>query len=393
MNKLKSSDIMKKQNIKNILRVINDERGIHRKLVAKKTNLATQTVTNLVSELCDQKILSEYKNNNNQKGRSPISLLINYQYFHIITIVVSVQTIKIYLNGLDGSIVNKKIIGLNKLVDPLFAIKKNLSEILAKYKMQIYAVAISVEGVVNEELGIVIDAKDIGWRNLDLKKELEEYDIPVFVCNDVSIIAYYEKSKIKDEINSMIVKLDSGIGSSFILDHKILKSKNSVAGELGHYTVDGKDEKVKCSCGKQNCLTQFISKTAIVKRYGKEYNELKQDIDNQDASAIEFIEDLCEMLGRVLANIITLLDLERIVLTGGVIEDFENIMYARLNTIIRENISYWVSFKKLDLHKNISPTLIASKFILDYYFNENDTELFLWDINIINKGESGCVCF
>ncbi len=384
---------MKKQNIKNILRVINDERGIHRKLVAKKTNLATQTVTNLVSELCDQKILSEYKNNNNQKGRSPISLLINYQYFHIVTIVVSVQTIKIYLNGLDGSIVNKKIIGLNKLVDPLFAIKKNLSEILAKYKMQIYAVAISVEGVVNESSGIVIDAKDIGWRNLDLKKELEEYGIPVLVCNDVSMIAYYEKSKVKDEMNSMIVKLDSGIGSSFILEQKILKSKNSVAGELGHYTVESKGEKVKCVCGKHNCLTQFISKTAIVKRYGKEYDELKKDIDNQEARAIEFIEELCEMLGRVLANIITLLDLERVVLTGEIIEDFEHIIYARLNTIIRENISYWVSFKKLDLHKNISPTVSASKYILDYYFNENDTELFLWDINIINKGESGCVCF
>ncbi len=393
MNKLKSSDIMKKQNIKNILRVINDERGIHRKLVAKKTNLATQTVTNLVSELCDQNILSEYKNNNNQKGRSPISLLINYQHFHIVTVVVSVKSVKVFLNGLDGSVVYESESQLNKLIDPLFVIKKALCKIKNQYKMAKYAVVISVEGVVNEELGLVIEAKDIGWKNLDLKKELAEYETPVFVCNDVSIIAYYEKFRVKDEMNSMIVKLDSGIGSSFILGQNILKSKNSVAGELGHYTVENNEEEVKCVCGKRNCLTQFISKTAIVKRYGKSYRELQEDIDNQVPEAIEFIENLCEMLGRVLANIITLLDLERVVLTGGIIEDFENIMYGRLQTIVQENISYWVSFKTLEIHKNISPTVISSKFILDYYFNVNDTELFLWDINLINRGEDGCVYF
>ncbi len=387
MNKLKSPDLMKKQNIKNILRVINEEQGIHRKLIAKKTNLATQTVTNLVGELCDNNVLNEYVQNSSLKGRNPISLLINYQSFHIITVVVTVETISLFLNGLDGSILYETQVEMNKSRNALFVIKRALQKITTEYKMKKYAIVISVEGVVNEGTGIVIDSRDLGWKNLDLKHELEEFNIPVYVCNDVGIITHYEKSNNKDEMNAMIVKLENGVGSAFILEQKILKSKNSVAGELGHYIINNKEEKVLCPCGKHNCLTQFISREAIVKRYGKPYEELRRDIENQDKDAIRFVEEISIMLGEVLANIITLLDLERVVLTGGIIEDFEKIMYPQLNTTIRENISYWVSFKTLEIHKKIKPTIISSKFILNCYFDSTETEMILWDDKLITRGE------
>jgi predicted NBD/HSP70 family sugar kinase len=371
---------MKIQNTRSILKTIHDEKGIYRKVIAKRTNLASQTITNIVKELVDKKILTEYGAVQKKKGRNPTSLNINYGGFYAVTVAVTVQKLSVFLHALDGEVLDCRETIIERDMDVLNELKEILNDIKERYYLQkrIQVIMISVEGIVNETIGTVIEAKDIHWHNVDLVKELEFLKIPVFVRNDVNLIAHYEKINHKEDINFMVIKIDKGIGSALVVDRHVVRSTNSVAGEFGHVTVNS-NEKRKCTCGKYNCLTRFISKSALEERYGKDYETIKTEVRHMNPAAIGLIEGVCDYMVETLSNIIILLDLDRIILTGCIIDDFNQIIYPRLDRKIRENLSYWVAFKTLEAHQNIELPKISSEVIIDFYFNNNSEVLFLWD--------------
>ena len=70
----------------------------------------------------------------------------------------------------------------------------------------------------------------------------------------------------------------------------------------------------------------------------------------------------------MLANTIILLDLDRIILCGCTVDHFESIIYPCLDRKIRKLLSYWVSFKRLEIHTNIRIAQIGTQFLLDYIF-------------------------
>lgn len=380
MAKKTSADWMKIQNTRNILKIIHEEDGIYRKLVAEKANLASQTVTNIVKELVDKKVLQEYEAKQKLKGRNPVSLKINYGGFYTYTIVITVQKLSVILHALDGTIVEKQEYDGLKGESLFRQMKESLFEMKHRYgeQLTICAIMVSVEGIVDEEKGIVVEARDIDWHKVDLKKEFLEFSLPVFVRNDVNLVAHYEKTQHKADINYMVIKLDRGIGSALVIDQHVLRSTNSVAGELGHITVMSTEKKM-CSCGKYNCLTRLISKSALEEQYGDSYFALKSGVVNMKPEAVRLVESIADYLAGSLANAIILLDLDRIILTGGIIEDFSHIILPRLEQGIRANLSYWVAYKGLEVHKDVQETLVSSQVILDYYFCNTTEELFLWD--------------
>jgi len=174
----------------------------------------------------------------------------------------------------------------------------------------------------------------------------------------------------------MIAKIDVGIGSAFVLGGRVLESTNNVAGELGHVTAMAQGAERPCVCGKTNCLTKFISLEALEADYGKPYGELVEEVRRKEPKAVALIEDVCAYLAPILANVIILLDLDRIILCGCTVEYFESIIYPCLDRKIRKLLSYWVSFKRLEIRTNVKITAISSRFLLDYYFStESDIRL------------------
>ena len=66
-----SAQRMKQENEKRILQTVWENPGIYRKLVAKKTKLSSQAVTNQVNELVKKNLLLEYSQKTTGKGRAP----------------------------------------------------------------------------------------------------------------------------------------------------------------------------------------------------------------------------------------------------------------------------------------------------------------------------------
>ena len=381
MEKPTSLDRMKKKNEKHVLRVVHENPGIYRKLIAAETDLASQTVTNLVTELIDKKILLEYSLSPGSRGRSPQCLTVNYGGFYILTAEITLRHVSIYLHSLDEKVLSSRRQRISEHQDVLQCLKDMIDHIRkhARRAERIQALVVSVTGVVNENTGTVLQAEKLGWYNLNLKEELSYLDIPVLVRNDVNLTACYEKARHKQDMNFMVAKIDVGIGSAFVLDSRVLGSTNSVAGELGHVTVSSPETR-PCVCGKNNCLTKFISTEALEMTYGKSYDQLILDVEHREPKAVALIESVCTCLAPVLANIIILLDLDRVILCGCTVDHFTSIIAPCLDKKIREQLSYWVSFKGLEIHGPATMAAIGSGFWLDHFFSSEDAQFLTGEI-------------
>lgn len=371
-----SAQRMKQENEKRILQTVWENPGIYRKLVAKKTKLSSQAVTNQVNELIQKNLLLEYSQKTTGKGRTPISLALNYKGIHLLTVDVSLNHMNVFLHNLEGDIVISAMLHLTGKEDSLQCLKDLIKRVMdqAGEEYVIQAIVISVAGVVKEDARIVVSAEKIHWQDMDLVKALEYLDMPVIVRNDVNFIAAYERKHYPEDVSFMIVKLDIGIGSSFVLNSNSLKTTSKVSGELGHVSIDHPDTR-PCMCGKNNCLTKFISVEALEKEYGASYEKIVEDVKNGEERAIHLIEQLCDYLAPVLANVINLLDLDRVILCGCTTENFSHIIYPALEKKIKERLSYWVSFKGLEIHRDTDMIKAGCQVWMEHFFTSEDTAL------------------
>ncbi|MBR5123469.1 MAG: ROK family protein, partial [Anaerotignum sp.] len=132
----------------------------------------------------------------------------------------------------------------------------------------------------------------------------------------------------------LMVTLGTGVGGGVVLNGKILMGCSGVAGEIGHMTIDPYETET-CGCGKKGCLEQYASATGMVRMAekfllendrGSVLRQMKKitakglwDAAKEgDILANEITDFVCDRLGSAIANAIYLVDVERIVLGGGV---------------------------------------------------------------------------
>jgi len=371
-----SAQRMKQENEKRILQTVWENPGIYRKLVAKKTKLSSQAVTNQVNELIQKNLLLAYSQKTTGIGRAPISLALNYKGIFLLTVDVSLSHMNVFLHNLNGEIVMSALLHLTGKEDSLQCLKDLIKRVMdqAGEEYVVQAVVISVAGVVKEDARIVVSAEKIHWQDMDLVSALEYLDMPVIVRNDVNFIAAYERQNYPEDVSFMIVKLDIGIGSSFVLNSGSLKTSSKVAGELGHVSIVHPDTR-PCICGKNNCLTKFISKEALEKEYGASYDIIVEDVKRGEERAIRLIEQMCDYLAPVLANVINLLDIDRVILCGCTTENFSHIIYPALELKIKERLSYWVSFKGLEIHRDTDMIKAGCRVWMEHFFASEDTAI------------------
>lgn len=206
----------------------------------------------------------------------------------------------------------------------------------------IVAVCLGVPGSVNPQTGVIGIAPNLGIKNYKMKAELEKLiPYPVLLENDVNLGALGIKNYGvgKDATNMLAVFVGTGIGGGVVIDKKMYRGFNFVAGEIGHMLVQKNGP--KCGCGKKGCFEALASRTAIVNNIINDVKKLKKKsvlsdliksneriksgalrnaIDKKDKVVTIRITEACEVIGDVLASVCNLMNFDMIVLGGGVIE-------------------------------------------------------------------------
>lgn len=370
MSKITSPDLMKLNNKKMILEIIYSQRNIYRAQIAEMTSMSNQTITNLVKELINEGLVKEVTLEKKSKGRNPMALSIDEKNNYVIGIEISVKGVEIGLFNVGLDLIQACFIP--RSLATIDALKESLDKLLKTSKEKtILGISISTEGIIDERSGVVIKANDTGFNNVNLIEELSHIDIPVLVRNDVNMLAETYAVKEKNT-NFMLVKLDRGIGAALVLNGKVHASDNNAAGEFGHAGIYTLKNPKACRCGKMGCLTTETSMTALESRLNLTTDEMKYLVQKGSDNMVALSKEIAEYIAEPLSNIITVLDLNSVILTGSVVHVFEPLLIADLKIALSSKISSWSAYQNIELLEDYEMVHKSAKLAVQSYFKGNE---------------------
>jgi len=173
-----------------------------------------------------------------------------------------------------------------------------------------------------------------GFTGVYVAEELSArlFGCPIAVENDATSAALGERlyGHGREHPSFLMVTLGTGIGAGLVLGHMLYPGANGFAGEFGHMNIDRSAEAPLCACGQRGCVESFTGSKALLRKFKELGGSDVDDVLSVAVSArrgetagLEVFAMMGNGLGRGLAAVQNLLDLNAIVLSGGVSASFD----------------------------------------------------------------------
>ena len=270
---------------------------------------------------------------------------------NFIGINISGSQIRAALIDEDGRVIERRSadVSSENIVPQIATITDDLRPALGT----VVAMGVAIPGLVNRQTDRVVDSRNLPLTMVeDLHGGLTRATgLRVELENDANAAAYgeFKVGAGRGSHNLFYITIGNGIGGAIILDGKLWTGASGFAGEVGHITID--TEGLECVCGNTGCLETLASAPSIVRRARERLNRdstsslsrlaLNKNFTAEDVAhearegddfAAMMIERTGKYIGTGVASVINLLNIERIVLGGGVMDAGPLI----LNPIIQE---------------------------------------------------------
>jgi glucokinase len=236
-------------------------------------------------------------------------------------------------------------------------------------RSQICGIGIGCPGPLHLEKGIILEAPNLGWKNLPIVKKLEEkFDCPAVISNDVDMGVYAESVSGSAQSARCVFGVfpGTGIGGGCVYEGQIIRGSVNSCMEIGHVAVlnDGPI----CGCGLHGCLETVASRLSIAaaaaaaayrgqapylrSKIGTEVSEIRSSIlaasvKAGDKSVQRIIENAAEYIGIAVAGVIHLMAPDVVVLGGGMVEAMPELFRDIIHRTAKEHVlpSFAKSFR------------------------------------------------
>jgi glucokinase len=229
------------------------------------------------------------------------------------------KTMLIVLDSKQNSVYEKKVPSskdwkflvelINEAIDELKITQNDVS-----------GMGIGIASAIEPSTNKVVDAPALGWKEFDLVSNLKpEFSFPIMIENDVNcaLIAENKMGAAQDCDPVLYISIGTGLGGALMVGGKIVHGANNMAGEIG-YQLDKEDYKK----GGVNIPGQFgaaenkVSGTALGNQFSSS-EEFFESLRKNEASALELFEKFLTDLSILIANSVSLLNPEKVILGGG----------------------------------------------------------------------------
>jgi len=229
-------------------------------------------------------------------------------------------------------------------------------------KSDIEAVCIGICGFSNPRTGVIDISPNLHWHEVPFIKLMKEElgGMEVYMANDVNAAAWgeYTYGAGRDAEDMVAIFIGSGIGGGVVSNNRLVEGGTGTAGEVGHMIF--KPHGLKCDCGKRGCYEAYGGGMPMERRMRRMVKKgaskmtldlAKGDVEKINTKVIRLAaekgddyakkvwSEAEESLQYMCANLTSLLNPDRIVIGGGVLEGNPGLMKT-----IRKGIdSYAVS--------------------------------------------------
>ncbi|HEX3854215.1 MAG TPA: ROK family protein [Polyangiaceae bacterium] len=194
------------------------------------------------------------------------------------------------------------------------------------------AVGVAIPGEVNSEGRCWRLPNVPGFEGVHIAEELaKRLRCPIAVENDATTAALGERlyGHGREHPSFLMLTLGTGVGGGLVLGHQLYPGANGFAAEIGHMKVDTSPEAPLCACGQRGCVETFAGTRALLREYARQGGQATEVLPiavsarRGEPAGLRTFEMMGSALGRLLANIQNLLDLNAVVFSGGISASFD----------------------------------------------------------------------
>src|SRR3989338_5824363 len=252
-------------------------------------------------------------------------------------------TIKLGLVTRQGRVIARTTLATRQHADPdAFArgVASALHRLSRAHRARLLGVGVGAPVLIDTTRGRIHRLTNVpgGWRGVRLGALLERrVRCRCVLDNDANAVALGEWSfgAGRGTRQSVYVTLGTGVGGGIVLNGRLVRGAIGSAGEVGHMAMALNGP--RCACGRLGCLEAFVSPAAILRRARRAMRQGARVLRSLaeraggltpegvaraavagDQAARGIWREVGDALGRGLANIVNLLNPERIVIGGGV---------------------------------------------------------------------------
>jgi glucokinase-like ROK family protein len=224
----------------------------------------------------------------------------------------------------------------------LSRVRTLMRELLARSGLkskQVIAIGVGVPGPVDFASGQLVEPPLMPrWDSFSIRDDLRaDYDAPVWVDNDVNLMALGELWRLKRSLpNFLVIKVGTGIGCGVVCHGEVYRGANGSAGDVGHICVD--PDGPRCHCGNLGCVETMAAGPAIARaateaaqtgrsallaeRLQQQGELTPEDVGHAsragDAAANGIVQGAGTLIGQMLASVVNFFNPSHVFVGGGV---------------------------------------------------------------------------
>jgi len=312
-----------------VINVIREHGPISRAQVSKITKLTRASISEIVQVLLDERLIVEAGPDDIPIGRKGILLKYNESHGHGICIDLGGTKISIGLFDMNGELLKRKVVKTFQT--------KNRDEFISKFTMTInqfleesgkgrkdlIGIGIASPGIIDYNKGIIVEGSPNlpNWENLHLADELNKhFDVPIILENDVraALVGETWKGSCKNVDSAVLISLGTGIGAGLLMDGNIIRGSGNGAGEIGYMLFERNH--LFEDWGNKGCFEYLASGSGMEKMTNSAMSakEIFQSAASGDNKANEIIDNAIDYLSIAIVNLISIINPEKIILTGSI---------------------------------------------------------------------------
>lgn len=323
-----------------VLNLVREHQPISRADVARRMGVGRGMVTSLVDELLQAGEIYEGEPVASPRGRRPRHLRVRTRDRHVLAVDVRFSLTYLMLADFSGRQLALESFPTRFDPDELVSeIAERAASLLVAHEVaDCEGMGVVVPGMVDRTSGRVLNAPQLGWRDVNLLEPLRAATgLPVFLENAPIACAlarvWLGPEGTSGDDSFVYVTVSDGVGTGVMLRGQVLRGHGGTAGEFGHIALH--PEGPPCLCGLRGCWEAYTSNLATLARYfglevglpenrekvrssGVTVVDLVDRARAADSAAAAALNESAHYLGVGLASIINALNPARIVIGGEI---------------------------------------------------------------------------
>lgn len=273
-------------------------------------------------------------------GRKPVYYSVNEAFGCVAVIALANHRAQIAVGDMKMRITDFSETRVEKydvatVYELVLTLKNKLAE--PQYRdVPLLSIDISLPGMINTltgelQLSPQFDNDLFGEKSYFVNLFARQFGVPVKLTNDINLAEYAElhKGALIGVKNGMLVHVDEGIGSALLLDGKPYSGSQGFAGEIGLMRAE--------LDGKSDALDRFASLRVIKTRLGVKHTADVLEMYKSDERVRQYVISTARCLGGVLKDIVNLLDISTVVISGRV-REFGAEYFAAVNDELSQSV-------------------------------------------------------